>query len=285
MTRRIQDAERRLDQRLFKRDQAGVELTDAGRSFVVEARLSIEHEERAVQFSKAHAHGVETNLVLGRSQYADPVLIDLLLSLHLPMHPNLNVDLRSEFAPELVQSVLCGRMDLALIAHPEPNARLAMVKVFEAPMHVILDESNPLAKHHKLKLADLSGSRWIVFERRVHPGLYDALMSLAQLSRVEIKGLHHVMSAEEAAHLMPRRGDVAFLTKAGAFRIAKHGLVARELAVPELSVDVHLVARADNPSKLVSEFIRTFVKSSKSVLHPPQMSLLSSLQHHGAGGR
>ncbi len=273
LTRRIQDAERRLDRKLFQRNNACVELTEAGRAFVVEARLALEHEERAIQFSKAHMHGVETNLVIGRSQYAEPLLIELLLSIHLPLHPNLNVDLRSEFAPDLVDDVLGGRLDLALVTHPDANPRLSAVKVFESPMYVVLDESNPLAHLPKFTLADLSGMRWVVFDRRIHPSLYDILMSLAQTSRVEATGIHHVMSAEEASHLVPRRADVAFMTKAGALRISKHGLIARPLAVPELSLDVYLVARADNPSKLVSEFMRTYVKGIGSVLHPPQMSL------------
>jgi DNA-binding transcriptional LysR family regulator len=273
LTRRIQDAERRLDRRLFQRNNAHVELTEAGRVFVVEARLALEHEERAIHFSKAHLHGMETNLVFGRSQYAEPLLVELLLSMHLPLHPNLNVDLRSEFAPDLVKDVLDGTLDLALVTQPEANPRLSAVKIFESPMYIVLDESNPLAYLPEFKLSDLSGLRWIVFDRRVHPSLYDALMSLAQISRVETKGIHHVMSAEEASHLVPRRADVAFMTKAGAFRISKNGLIARPLAVPELSLDVYLVARADNPSKLVSEFMRTYVKSIHSVLHPPQMNL------------
>jgi DNA-binding transcriptional LysR family regulator len=273
LTRRIQDAESGLDRKLFQRNNAMVELTDAGRAFVVEARLALEYEERAIQFSKAHLHGVETNLVVGRSQYADPVLVELLLSIHLPLHPNLNVDLRSEFAPELVKDVLEGRLDLALVTRPDLNPRLTAVKISESPMYVVFDEASPLAHRQTLHLTDLSGLRWIVFDRRIHPGLYDGLISLARVSRVEIRGTHHVMSAEEAGHLLPRRGDVAFLTKAGAQRIAKHGLIAKELAVSELSLDVYLVARADNPSKLLSEFFRTFVKKVQTLLHPPQMQL------------
>ncbi len=73
LSRSIQDAERRLNRKIFDRNRSRVELTDAGRACVAEARLSIEHEERAIQFTKAVAHGVDSTLVVGRSQYTDPV--------------------------------------------------------------------------------------------------------------------------------------------------------------------------------------------------------------------
>ncbi len=274
LSRLIQDAERRLNRKIFDRNRSQVELTDAGRACVAEARLTIEHEERAIQFTKAVAHGVDSTLIVGRSQYTDPVLSDVLLSLHLPLHPNLDVQLRSEFAPELEHGVLQSRLDLALITHPSENPRLSTVKLTEAPLHIVLSEDHLLTEKHSIKLKDLAGSRWTVFDRRIHPSLYDTLMGLARFEGVEYKSLNHVMSADEASHLLLKSGGIAFLTRAGALRIARQGLVAKPLDEEALRLDVHLAARADNTSKLVSEFVRTFVKKLKTVLLPPQLTLL-----------
>jgi DNA-binding transcriptional LysR family regulator len=273
LTRRIQDAERRLGRKLFTRNRSRVELTDPGRTCVAEARLSIEHEERAVQFTKAHSQSVESHLVIGRSPYADPMLVDVLLSLDLPLHPNLDIQLQSEFAPDLAHDVLTSRLDLALITHPDLNPRLTTVKLTEAPLYILLPEDHPLNKREKLKLKDLTESRWVVFDRRIHPTLYETLMDRAAAERVEVKGLHHVMTADESSHLVSKGGGAAFLTKAGALRVARHGLIAKPLDEDCLCLDVHLAARADNRSKLVSEFFRTFVTKLKSVLEPPQMTL------------
>jgi len=139
LSRSIQDAERRLNRKIFDRNRSRVELTDAGRACVAEARLTIEHEERAIQFTKAVAHGVDSTLIVGRSQYTDPVLNEVLLSLHLPLHPNLDVQLHSEFAPELEHGVLHSRLDLALITHPSENPRLSTVKLTETPLSVYDD--------------------------------------------------------------------------------------------------------------------------------------------------
>ena len=273
LSRLIQDAERRLGRTLFCRNHTKVELTDAGRTFIAEATLSIEHEERAIQYTRSLAHHVDDNLAVGRSQYADPILTDVLLSVHLPLYPNLNVSSHSAFAPELAAGVLCSRLDLALITHPAANPRLSTVRLTESPMYILMAEDHPLAHRPKLKLTDLALSRWIVFDRRIHPPLYEALMHGAQAARVEYKGLDHVMSAEEANHLVTRHGGFAFLTKAGAFRVAHHGLIAKPLDEESLRLDVHLAVRADNSSKLLSEFVRAYMKKLKSVLEPPQMDL------------
>lgn len=278
VTRTIKDAERKLGRQLFERDTTKVCLTDAGRNYVAEARLALEHEERAMYSAKAVAQNVEASLNIGRSQYTDPVLTDAILAVHLPLYPGLDIQLHSAFAPELVHSVLVGQLDLALITHPDLSPRLSTTKIMEAPLHVLLAEDDPVATQRRLRLRDLSGKRWIMFDRRAHPSLYETLFDHADTCNAEPRGLHHVMSAEEAGQLITRGGGVAFLTRTGALRVAHNGLVARELDEEDLCLDVHLAARADDSSKLVSEFFRAYVKLLKPVLKPPQMSLPIELE-------
>ena len=278
LTRRIQDAEHRLGHILFKRNRANVELTEVGYAFVAEARLAMEHEQRAVHVSHTTAIGVDAGLTIGKSQYADPILVELLLSTHLPLHPNLNVDLISEFAPELAHGVLTGRLDLALIASPDPNPRLSSTKVLELPMHCLIADNDQRLALPSCTLEDFHDCRWVVFDRRVHPALYGTLFDLARGLGIKPRMLHHVMSAEEAAYLVARGGSVAFLSKAGGMRVSRNGLACRPLKHPELNLSTHLVARADNGSKLVSEFARAYMKRAKAILETPQMHLLDALE-------
>jgi DNA-binding transcriptional LysR family regulator len=220
---------------------------------------------------------------VGRSPYTDPVLSEVLLSLHLPLHPNLDVQLHSEFSPELEHGVLSSRLDLALITHPDHNPRLTTVKLTESPLHIVLSEDHPLAHQQTVKLKDLAGNRWTVFDRRIHPVLYDTLMGIAHAEKIDYRTLSLIMTADEASPMLLRNGGVAFLTRAGALRIARQGLIAKPLDEDGLRLDVHLAARADNSSKLVSEFVRTFVKKLKTVLLPSQLSLLIEPAHGHLG--
>jgi hypothetical protein len=143
----------------------------------------------------------------------------------------------------------------------------------------VVSDDHPIAEKDKVKIRDLAGLRWTVFDRRIHPSVYDTLMGLARFEGVEYRALNHFMHADEASHFLLRTGGVAFLSKASALRIAKQGLIAKHLDEKALRLDVHLAARADNGSKLVSEFVRTFVKRMKSVLLPSQLTLLIEPSH------
>jgi hypothetical protein len=56
-------------------------------------------------------------------------------------------------------------------------------------------------------------------------------------------------------------------------RIKSPGVTVRPLVDKELRVELYLVSRSENRSKLASEFVRAFMKRIEQVLAPPQMTL------------
>ena len=87
LTKRIAELEDRLGISLFARDHQMVDVSDSGRAFVEEARLSVLHGERAFQAAQRAARGVDVVLNFGRSPYTDPFLVTTLLSVQLPLFP------------------------------------------------------------------------------------------------------------------------------------------------------------------------------------------------------
>jgi len=85
----------------------------------------------------------------------------------------------------------------------------------------------------------------------------------------------NVLAAEEAVQLVAENIGIAFLTKIGALRAKGNGVTVRSLVDNELRVEIYLVSRADNRSKLVSQFARAFMERTEQVLFPPQMVLPS----------
>ena len=102
LSRRVNELESRCGFRLFTRNHAGVAITDAGRALVEEAKLSVLHGERAILFGRAASEGVKSKLTIGHSPFVEEVLITELLSIRLPLHPDLDRHMQSDFAPELV---------------------------------------------------------------------------------------------------------------------------------------------------------------------------------------
>jgi len=266
LSRRVGSLEKKHRIKLFERDHANVVLTEAGRVFVEEAKLSLMHNERAIEVARAVSEGVESVLTIGRSPYADPFLTSALLSIHLPLYPNLHVQLHSDFAPELVHDLSVSKLDIALIANPAPNRKLTTTKVSDSPLYVVLPDGSPLASKDAVTLLDLRDERWILFERKAHPDMYDAILRREIVFRDGLK----VLTAEDAAQLVQENLGVAFLSMAGALRIAERGAVVRPLDDKDLHLQVCLASRADNRSKLVSEFVRAFMRRIGQIRKPPQ---------------
>ncbi len=273
LSRRLNEMESRCSLKLFTRNHAGVAITDAGRAFVEEAKLSLLHGERAIRFAKAASEGVESHLTIGHSPYLDPVMISALLSIRLPLHPNVVLHMQSDFAPELVHGLLTSRLDLALIAHPGANRKLTMAKISEAPFYIAIPEDHPLASRDILTLGDLRGCTWIIFDRKVHPILHDMISRRAAEEGVTYRNNQNVLSDEEALQLVAENVGIAFLTMATALRTNRPGVAVRPLVDKELRVELCLASRADNRSKLASEFVRAFMKRIEQIIAPPQMIL------------
>lgn len=282
LSRRVSSLEAKNRIKLFERNHANVSLTEAGRVFVEEAKLSLLHDERALQAARSVSEGVEFVLTIGKSPYADPFLTSALLSIHLPLYPNLRINLHSDFAPELVHDLIVSKLDLALIANPGPNRKLTTTKVSEAPMYAVLPENSPLLENESVTLADLAAYTWILFERKAHPGMYETIMRRAAEEEIVVRDSQKVLTAEDAAQLVSEGLGIAFVSMTGAQRIAQRGAFIRPIADKELQTQVCLASRADNRSKLVSEFARAFMRRISQVRKPPQ-SVLPSVAKPAVG--
>lgn len=63
------------------------------------------------------------------------------------------------------------------------------------------------------------------------------------------------------------------MVKAGALLLSRNGVTVRPLAAPELILRTYLASRADNDSKLLSEFVRAYMRK----LLPPKKDVQFSI--------
>jgi DNA-binding transcriptional LysR family regulator len=260
VSRRIDELEGELGYRLFDRNHQIVELREAGRKFVEEARLALMHVQRAVESGRAANEDTEAILNVGRSPYTDPFLITTLLSVKLPLYPQLKIELTHQFSCDLIREVLAGGLDLAIATEPPESKRLTKVKVAESPFYIAMPEEDELAHEDAVTLDMLAGRPWVIFERRMHPPVYDAVMRLAEERKVAPAKLHHIVVPEDAYSLIADDGAVAFVVKSGAIRIARDGITVRPLAEGALMLKTYLASRADDNSKVMSELVRAFMR-------------------------
>jgi len=273
LTKNIQELEDILGFRLFDRDRKTVVLNDAGRAYLAQAKLSIMYAERAFQAAKEAMRDADTVLHVGRSPYTDPFLISTMHSIHLLLHSRLRIELRSRFSCELVDEILTGALDLAIVTEPPESPLLTTVQVSESPFYIAMSKKDRLASRPSVTFEALSNYCWILFERRLHPPLYDEVLHLAEEKKAVPKKIRHITAPEEAFPLVEEGECVAFVVKAGALLLSRNGVTVRPLAESALTLRTYLASRAENDSKLVSEFVRAYMRKLSAPKKTVQLSL------------
>jgi hypothetical protein len=143
-----------------------------------------------------------------------------------------------------------------------------------------MSAEDDLAQRQQLALDDLSGREWVLFERHVHPPLYELILNLAEKRKVHPTKIHHFVAAEEALPFIAHSGAIAFLDKSGALRLTKsassrspRGIAIRPLNEDTLVLKTYIASRADNGSRLASELLWAFMRKLGQFTETQQLVL------------
>lgn len=279
LSRQITEIEEQHRFRLFTRDNrrvVRVELTDAGRVFVEEARSSLMHIDRAVHLARAAHDGADNVLMIGHSPDADQAWVSAILAVRLPLYPKLGIRLISQFSIELVRSVMSGELNLALVMAPPEDPHITAVPFALTPLYAALPETHAAAQKEHIVLQDLAKDEWILFARRVHPVVHDAIIDAARREGIAPKHAHDTIAPQEAVHLVSEHVGVAILTKPTAFGFRAEGVVVKPLSDASLCFQTCVIMRTDDNSRLANEFARSFLRRyapQRLPLKPVELSL------------
>ena len=276
LSKQITEVEEQHRFHLFTRNnKRHVELTEVGRIFVEEARSALRHIERAVQLGRAAREGRDNILTVGHSPDADQAWVSGILAIHLPLYPNVRIQLISEFSSELVRSVMAGELDLALVTAPLANSQITAVAFAQTPLYAALPQTHTAAGKELIALQDLAKDEWILFARRVHPVIHDAILDAARREGITPTHAHDIITAQQAMHLVSEHVGVAILTKPTTVGVSAEGVVLRPLSDTSLCFETCLILRTDHNSRLANEFARCFLRRFQPQILPPKQLELS----------
>jgi DNA-binding transcriptional LysR family regulator len=276
LSKQITDLEAEHRFHLFTRHKRRiVELTDAGRLFVEEARSALSHTERAVHFARAAQDGADSILTIGHSPYANHDWVSTMLAIRLPLYPRLGIRLKTQFAMESVHSVLVGEVNLAIVTAPPQDTQITAVPFAPAPLYAVLPENHPAAHKERLVLRDLAKDEWILFPKRFDPVVFEAIMDAAQSGSIAPKHAHDVIAPQQAVELVSEHLGVAILTQPWTTGSHADGVVVKPLSDTSLCFKTCVILRANNTSRLVEEYVRMFLRKYAPQRLPPKQVKLS----------
>lgn len=271
LSKQLAELEERVGFVLFERSSQRFEVTEPGAAFLEHARIALAEIERAVHAGRTASHGADSVLCIAKSPYVDPYFVSMMRSVRLPLHPTLELRFSSHFSNEALRMLRAGEADLALTCGLGDLKGVSSMKLAEDHLYVAIPADDSLRSKRDLRLADLHGRRWALFERHVNPSVYDKVRQLLADDGIHPAETQHIQQAEEAAALVMQRESIALLTKNGAWRISDDSITIRPLADQRLILKTYLSARLSEQSRLVADFTKAV--NRRLAPRPEQLSL------------
>ena len=118
LSQQILKLERTVGVQLLVRDRRGVEVTEAGETFLDYARLTLELADRAVESAQLAERGKKGLLRVGTTAIGMPPKAERLLQTFGERFPDVDVELHPRLISELIDGISTFALDVASSSHP-----------------------------------------------------------------------------------------------------------------------------------------------------------------------
>lgn len=153
--------ERELGHKLFHRLGRKAVLTEAGQVFLERARRVLFEVEDAAK-ALGDSPTLERRIKVGAVQSLAPYLLPQLLERCARLYPNLSIHTHEDFRSDLVQGVVGGDLDLAIVPQPIKDPRVFVEPLFTEPLLLVVGRTHPLARKPAITAADLAEEEFVL---------------------------------------------------------------------------------------------------------------------------
>jgi len=254
LSQQIRRLEHDLGGSLFHRTNRRVQLTDAGRAFLVEARSTLAQAERAREVVNRTARGEIGQLIIGYMASAELNVFPRLLPAFRRRHPGIEVVFQLAGESEQLQMLRDGQIHAGFLRLPASDHVLRVKPIFREPLVAVLPARHPLARRRSVSLAALRDERFLFFPRRFAPAYYDALMAIFRGARVKPKVVHDTNRLHTMLSLIATGHGVS-LTGKCVERLGRPGVVCRPLRPRVPDIEMAIAYDPRSPSLLLRAFV------------------------------
>jgi DNA-binding transcriptional LysR family regulator len=267
---RIKAMERELDVQLFHRKARGVELTDAGRVFLDNARAMLAHFDQTFETTRRVARGELGQICVGVTPMsAFHPFVPRAIRTFRESFPLVSLRLEEVISNELVEPLRTGRIDVAFTRTPVTDPEgLVVNSLLEEPLLLALPSGHALAGTSRdggsaVSLKRLAQETFIVYGPP-GSGLIEATTAACRAAGFNPR------IGQAAPRVTSMIGLVASglgisLVPASLRHFHMDGMVYRRLKGPaQLKAILNLVSRRGDPSAVIRHFLHLVRRAAKS---------------------
>jgi DNA-binding transcriptional LysR family regulator len=268
LSQQIKAIERELGVQLLRRKARGVDLTEAGASFLYDARATLAQLDRAVESTRRTARGELGRICVGvTSTSSFHPLVARTIRAFSEAFPKVSLTLEESLSNELLASLRDERIDVAFIrTAPADVDGLTIQPLLDEPMVVAIPADHPLtkAKNSAISLRRLATETFILYGPP-GTGMYDSIIAAWAAAGFN----PHVGNLGASTQQGPRIGSTLSLVAAGLGitfvpsslqRMNIEGVAYRPVQASKPVARLSLATRRGDTSATVRQF-RTLVRS------------------------
>src|SRR6202051_1710146 len=181
----IRALEEEVGVRLFERNRRKTTLTAAGFAFRDDAAAALSQLEQAIRRARLAANGKLGLLRIGFISTAGSEIVPDIVRQFRELNPEVEFSLRNIVTAEQVQMLETGSLDVGFLRLPiGEHSALDVVTVHRARFVLVVPDSHKLAKRKKVRLSDVSGQDFVMYERTSAPGFHDLIFGMLRDARV-----------------------------------------------------------------------------------------------------
>ena len=182
LSKQIRVLERDLQVQLFVRTKRKVELTQAGKVFLKEARQLLKQSEQAIEVARRTAKGEIGKLTIGFTPTATYTILPESIKQLRSLYPQVEVKMLELSTEAQVTALNRNEIDLGFL-HPPIDARgLEIHPIFAEEFAVVLPKTHYLKDKPLIFLEDLARESFVLHSRLEGRFLYDEFIRLCDRS-------------------------------------------------------------------------------------------------------
>ncbi len=254
LSQQIRILEGYLGTPLLRRDNRKVELTQAGRRFLSEAKLALQQTEKAVALVRApeEPHRLRIGFDPGLAIELFPRLLPQIFN----AMPGVAFDIRSLAPRDLYEALRDGTFDVVFSSYIAPDPEIVTEKLFRESLIAILPGNHPrLAGEGSLSLVALQGLPIIIGESALCPNLRESLEWHCAELGIELSIAHEVNNIFEGLALILSGCGIGICGSSLAGLIPNN-LATRPLDASAPQLDIAVSYRAGTKSKTLRKVLR-----------------------------
>jgi DNA-binding transcriptional LysR family regulator len=255
LSQQIQSLEKELGAKLFHRTSRSVELTGAGKVFLIDAKRIIGDTEQAVVDARRASRGELGRIGIGFVASATYEALPDILSRFRLDYPDVALDLYEMNAARQAPSLRDNKIDVAF-ARPEVTGDdLATETILTENLLAAVPESFRV-KEDAIRLTELADEPFILYPRDPKPSYADYIIGICENAGFSPRISQETQQMQTALSLVSAGLGVT-LVPASLLNMRRRGVIYLPFTVPAPVTRLSVVHRLGDKSPILKNFLET----------------------------